>query len=208
MVTTRIILVRHGQPVADTSGRCYGRLDVALSPHGFAQARIIAERLAHEPLAAIYASPRRRTVDTAGAIADLHGLSATVNDDLREIDFGDFEGRTYDEIAAQYPELYRQWMEQPTTVQFPSGERFTDLRNRAVHALDGILRQHAGSTVSIVTHGGVCRAIIASALQMPDEAIFRLDQPYCACTTIDWLDGTPVLRAMAGEPAVATSTGR
>ena len=208
MVSTRIILVRHGQPVADTSGRCYGRLDVALSPHGLAQAHAIAGQLADEPLVAVYASPRRRASETATAVAAPHGITVGLHDNLCEIDFGDFEGRTYDEIATQYPDLYRRWMERPTTVEFPSGETFTDLRNRAVRALDEILRTHAGSTVAIVSHGGVCRAIIASALQMPDEAIFRLDQPYCACTTIDWLDGTPVLRAMAGEPVVATSTGR
>jgi broad specificity phosphatase PhoE len=119
-----------------------------------------------------------------------------VDDDLREIDFGDFEGRRYDEIAEAHPEVYRQWMEAPTTVTFPGGESYEDLRVRALRGLTRIGRAHDCAVV--VTHGGVVRAGLAEWLSMPGDAIFRLDQRYCGVTIVEWLGDTPVVRLVNG----------
>ena len=185
---SRLILVRHAEPVEDARGRCYGSLDVGLSQAG----RRDAERIASLDCDAVYSSPRIRAIDTAKAIA----ADVQVDDDLRELDFGDLEGRTYDEIAASEPELYRAWMERPTTVTFPGGESFALLKKRALAALDRIRAEHDCAVV--VTHGGVIRAALAEWLSMPDEAIFRLDQRYCGVTIVDWLAGVPVVRLVNG----------
>ena len=188
---TRLVLVRHAEPEEDARGRCYGTLDVGLSDAGRAHARLLAPTLA--PIATVYASPRRRALETA----ELLGGSPVVDDDLREIDFGDFEGRRYEEIEQSDPELYRAWMERPTTVQFPGGESFADLREPALRAFDAIRSAHESAVV--VTHGGVIRAGVAAWLGMPDEAIFRLDQSYCGVTIVEWLDGTPILRLLNAD---------
>ena len=183
---SRLILVRHAEPVEDARGRCYGSLDVGLSPAGLRD----AEGLASLVCDVVYSSPRIRAIDTARAIA----TDVQIDDDLRELDFGELEGRTYDEIAASEPELYRAWMERPTTVTFPAGESFAILKKRALAALDRIRAAHDCAVV--VTHGGVIRAALAEWLSMPDEAIFRLDQRYCGITIVDWLDGTPIVRVV------------
>src|SRR5213076_2278069 len=117
-----------------------------------------------------------RARQTAAALTP----SPHVEDDLRELDFGELEGRTFDEIAASEPELYRAWMSTPTQVRFPGGESFADLKERAIDALDRIRQAHEAAV--IVTHGGVLRAGVATWLSMPDEAIFRLDQRYGGVT--------------------------
>src|SRR5205814_3693793 len=93
---------------------------------------------------------------------------------LAELDFGELEGRRYDEIARDRPELYRQWMEAPTTVRFPGGESYADLRARVTAALAELRARHEGGVFALVAHGGVLRAALAEALALPDEAIFRL----------------------------------
>jgi alpha-ribazole phosphatase len=191
---SRLILVRHCEPQEDARGLCYGRLDIGLSGAGREHAQRLAEALARHEWDAVYSSPRLRARETAVAV----NRDVVIDDDLREIDFGELEGRSYDEIAATDPELYRAWMERPTTVRFPGGESFADLKVRALEALDRIRAAHEAAVV--VTHGGVLRAGLAAWLGMPDEAIFRLDQRYGGVTIVDWLDGVPLVRLMNGEP--------
>jgi alpha-ribazole phosphatase/probable phosphoglycerate mutase len=191
---SRLVLVRHAEPEESARGLCYGTLDVGLSGEGRANAERLPAMLGGLRYDAVYASPRRRTLETAAPLARSRGLVPIVDDELREIDFGELEGRRYDEIAQTDPELYRQWMEAPTTVAFPGGESFALLRVRALRALDRIRAAHECAVV--VSHGGVVRAGLAEWLGMPGEAIFRLDQRYCGVTIVDWLGDTPVVRLM------------
>jgi alpha-ribazole phosphatase len=191
---SRLILVRHCEPQEDARGLCYGRLDIGLSDAGREHAERLAAALERHEWDAVYASPRLRARETAVAV----NRDVVIDDDLREIDFGDLEGRSYDEIAATDPELYRAWMDRPTTVRFPGGESFAELKVRALEALRRIRAAHESAVV--VTHGGVLRAGLAAWLGMPDEAIFRLDQRYGGVTIVDWLDGVPLVRLMNGEP--------
>ena len=193
---SRIVLVRHAEPEESAHGLCYGTLDVGLSENGRAHAERLASSLAGVPYDAVYASPRRRTIETAAPLAHARSLPTVVEEELREIDFGDFEGRRYDEIADTHPEVYRQWMEAPTTITFPGGESYEDLRRRALRALTRIRRAHECAVV--VTHGGVVRAGLAEWLGLPREAIFRLDQRYCGITIVEWVGDTPILRLMNG----------
>jgi alpha-ribazole phosphatase len=191
---TRLVLIRHAEPDESMRGRSYGRLDVGLSPAGRAQAAAIAETLRDTRLDAIFASPLRRAIDTAAPLAEARGLRVVAHDGLRELDFGALEGLTFDEIARERPELYESWMTDPTEMRFPAGESFADLRERALAAAAEIRSEH--EQAAIVTHGGVTRAIIADALQMPERAIFRLDQPHGAISVVDWVDGTSVVRTL------------
>ena len=195
------MLVRHAEPAEDAHGLCYGSLDVGLSDEGRRHAAELATVLAETSYDAVYTSPRLRARETASPLAAARGLTPVVVDDLREIDFGEFEGRRYDEIEESEPELFRAWMETPTRVRFPGGESYADLRVRALRALDTINAVHTCSVV--VTHGGVARAGLAEWLGMPDEAIFRLAQSYGGITIVDWLDGAPVLRLLNGSGRAA-----
>lgn len=197
---TRLILIRHCEPEEDARGRIYGTLDVGLSDRGRAQAAELVDRLDGIAVDAIRTSPRRRAHETAELLAAARGLRPAVDDDLRELDFGELEGRTFDEIAETEPELYEKWMERPTEVHFPGGESYAHLKARALRALDRAVA--TGESVVVVTHGGVVRAALADWLRIADQAIFRLDQSYGGITIVDLLDGFPLVRLVNGQTAV------
>ncbi len=193
---TRLWLIRHGEPAEQARGRCYGSLDLGLSDAGRAQISQVAEYLRTEPVAAIYSSPLSRALESARILAAVASCPVEVLADLREIDFGDFEGLPYDEIAARWPDLYRQWMETPTQVRFPNGESFAEMRVRVLRAFDTIQREREGQTVAIVSHGGVNRVLIAWALQTPDNCLFRLAQDYAAISLLEFIDGLPTVQML------------
>ena len=193
---TRVVLVRHAEPDEDARGRCYGRLDVGLSQAGLASARHLAESLGAVEFEAVYVSPRLRAVQTAAAL----GVMPTVDDRLRELDFGELEGRTYDEIEREQPELFRRWMDTPTLVRFPGGESYAELRDRVAAAVRDIVAAN-DRTVALVSHGGVIRAALAASLGLPDERAFALDVGYARVSVVDWFDGTAVVRLVNGVSA-------
>jgi broad specificity phosphatase PhoE len=195
----RLVVVRHTEPVESAAGRCYGSLDVELSAAGLANAARLGDALSWLDPAGVYTSPRVRAADAALAIGAPLGLEPIVVPGLRELDFGELEGRAYDDIRRERPELYRRWMQTPTTVRFPGGEGFEDLRRRAIAAVDEIRAAHPGSTALVVTHGGVARAVLAEALGMRGEAIFTIDQRYGAVNVIDWYSGRPLVRLVNGS---------
>jgi alpha-ribazole phosphatase len=196
---TRMILLRHGEPDPSVRGRCYGRLDVGLSPHGRDQMRRARRLLRGSPLSAIYSSPSRRAVESAGVLAGRHPR-VTVDDRLGEIDFGEFEGLTYDAIAEGYPQTYAEWMTRPTDVVFPGGESFGALTSRVRDALSEIRRTHLSQTIAIVSHAGVNRVALATALELDARQIFRLDQSYACVNVIDYIGDEPFVRLVNRLP--------
>ena len=187
------MLVRHADTDAAMRGRCYGSLDVGLSPEGRRQARELGSALRGVSLAAVYSSPLSRALDTAAAIAAPHGLEPVVEGNLREIDFGELEGLLYEDIEAERPELFREWMETPGSVRFPGGEALADLRARVRPTVAEIRERHEGEVVALVAHGGVIRIVLADALDLADGALFRLGQAFGGLSVVDWVDGSPVV---------------
>jgi broad specificity phosphatase PhoE len=192
---TRVVLLRHAETEESARGRCYGRLDVRLSPRGLRQAEGLAGALVDQRFAAVYSSPLARALETARPIADGQGLEPIVLDAFAELDFGEVEGLRYAEIEAGRPELFRAWMDEPARVRFPGGEGLADLRARVLPALAEIRARHEREAVAIVAHGGVVRVVLAEALGLDDGALFRLDLSEGGVSVVDWLDGVPLLRA-------------
>jgi alpha-ribazole phosphatase len=196
---TRLILIRHGQTEATANGRFCGRLDVPLSASGLQQARDVARWLKGVPVAAIYTSPLKRARDTAEVIAAWRKLPVTALDDLSEIDFGDFDGMTFEEAWQRWPQLYEVYLAAPTAIQFPNGESLSLLKRRVARAIDLITRTHTGKIVVVVAHAGVNRLVVAEALGLPLEQLFRLDQRPAAINVVDYFEQTTVVRLMNGR---------
>jgi broad specificity phosphatase PhoE len=173
---------------------CHGSLDVPLSNDGVSQAKRIGNHLEDAPLEAVYASPLGRAVATASAVAGSHGLAPVLREGLAEIDFGAFEGRTFDEIAVSHPDMYRQWMREPASVRFPEGESFDDLQARVTSEVTRIRRDHEGGCVAVVTHAGAIRAALAKVLRMDDGMIFRIGQSWGGMTLVEWVGDEPIVR--------------
>jgi alpha-ribazole phosphatase len=176
MSETVFTLIRHPEPAV--SGICYGSLDVPLSAAGLQHARSIADALAGEPFAAIYTSPLRRCAETARMLAEGRKCPLETVDALRELDFGCFEGRSFDDLARDYPEVYRLWMESPTEVEFPGGESFARMRERVLGAIRELRARHAGQHAALVAHGGVIRVVLAEAEGLDPRRIFEIELPY------------------------------
>jgi broad specificity phosphatase PhoE len=193
---TRLYLVRHGETVESGDGRCIGRTDRPLSAAGRESAERLAPMFAGLSLAAVYSSPLDRAVATARPVAAASGLTPICLESLAEIDFGVFEGRTFAEIAASDVELYERWMAVPTTVRFPGGESYADLKTRALTAARDIVCRHRGASVLAVSHGGPIRAIVADVLEIPDRSLFRIEVAHASVTLIEWWDDRPLLRGL------------
>jgi len=159
------------------------------------QARLLAQTLGPLELAAVYTSPLGRAVHTATAVARQHGLEPVEIEDLREIDFGEVDGRDFDEFPT---ELQQALLHAPTRARFPGGESYEDLQQRVCSALDRIVGQHPGVTVAVVSHAGSIRAALGAWLQIRDDAVFRIAQRFGAVNVVECLDGVPLVRLVNG----------
>jgi alpha-ribazole phosphatase len=193
---TRVWIIRHGEPAPETRSWCYGHLDIELSAVGRKQVQAVADKLSSEPICAIYSSPRRRALESAAILAELLRVPISPEERFREIDFGDFEGRLYDDIALHYPDLYRQWMEHPTETQFPNGESFVQMQARVIQAADELYARHRGETIAIVSHGGVNRILLAAALGVANANIFHIAQRYAATNLLVLMGDYPSIELM------------
>ena len=192
---TTLVLVRHTAPELDQRMYVYGTLDLELSDAGHAHARELGEILASAAFTALYSSPLRRATATAAPLAKLVGLGVVTVPDLREITFGELEGLTLAEIEARYPEAL-EWTVSPSRATFPGGDSVREFRARAVAAAREIVARHPGETVAIFSHAVTIRAILADALGMEEDALFRLHQAYGGISVIDWYGELPLVRAV------------
>ncbi len=200
-VSHRLIVVRHGEPVPTARGRCYGKLDVDLCDAGVAQAAATGQELAHGDLDHIYTSPRLRASATARVISEHTNTPVSVDERFAELDFGEFEGMTYEAVAEEYPDTYRVWMTTPTAVQFPNGECYADMASRVGAGCAELQGRHSGRAVAVVAHGGVVRIVLARALGLAPANIFRLGVDYASITCIDYYGETPMVRQVNWQPS-------
>jgi broad specificity phosphatase PhoE len=167
----RLWLVRHGCTVWNQQQRFCGRSDIPLSEEGRLQARWLANCLAAERISALYASDLLRARETAEIIAGASARTIQVQTlaAWRELDFGAWEGLTYGEIAARFPE-HLGFFRDPESCSPPGGETLAQLRQRALAALAQVLQASAESSdgdIVIVSHGGPLRVLINCVLGMP-----------------------------------------
>ena len=160
----RFILTRHGQTQWSLERRFQGHSDTALIPAGVYQAERLRDRLSCESLTAIYASDLERARHTAQIVASAHHLPVRVVPGLREICFGCFEGKTWDEIREAYPEASQAWWVGMSTICPPGGESLQDFVERVTAVAHRLQEAHAGETILLVTHGGTARALLCAFL--------------------------------------------
>jgi probable phosphoglycerate mutase len=186
-MTTRVFLVRHGETVLSAEDRFAGSTDVPLGPNGRHQAERLAERLVHDPLAAVYCSPLERTVETAAIIASPHGLEVQRRAGLREIDHGHWEGLRRADVEAQCPDEYAAWEEDPYTFAPQGGESGVQVIARALPLMREIVLAHAGQHVLVVSHKATIRLVIAGLLGF-DARGYRdcLDQSPACLNVLDF----------------------
>lgn len=225
MVTT-LYLVRHGETEGSEIPRYKGSIDVPLSARGHEQVRrtaarvrehlatvIVSQRRSYlndvhelvptatddEQLAAVYCSPLIRAKASADLIAAPHaGVQPAVNADLRERHFGVWEGMSFSEIKAAYPDDFASWAADPVQFSPTGGESTLAVSHRAVAAIEALLARHPGQRLAVVAHGGVNRVILCHFLGLPLANIFRIEQDLACFNVIEFWDGYPVLKLLNG----------
>jgi probable phosphoglycerate mutase len=167
MAEARVILVRHGETEWNRELRIQGyRADSPLTGAGRAQAQAAAERLAREGIDALYSSDAGRARQTAAPVAAATGLAIAEDPDLRERNYGVFEGRTFSEVERAFPEEYRRFRARDPHYAAPEGESAVQFRDRVVAALERIAGCAIGKRVAVVTHGGVLGVLYRHATGM------------------------------------------
>ncbi len=186
----QLILIRHAETVANVQKRWVGWNDTPLTERGEAQAEAVARHLAAEVIdaVALYTSPLPRARRTAEIIGHALGLDPIPLDGLREINFGDMDGMTPEEMKTHYPDLYERWQDR-TDMEFtwPGGERRSDFFRRVVATCNDILSHHWHGTVLIVAHGGTLRAMLAYLLPDQMSQWWGYELTHCALTRV-WVE--------------------
>jgi broad specificity phosphatase PhoE len=235
MLTT-LYLIRHGETEGSETRRYKGHMDVPLSEHGAEQMKRLAKFISTEvqkcksakatsalpdfctsALTSVYCSDLSRAVKSAELIAEPHGLKPVIIPELRERNFGVWEGMSFDEIKENYPEEFNAWADNPLKFSPMEGESTIKVRDRAVGALEIILNRNADNppippldkggrggvtsseSIAIVSHGGINRILLCELLGIPLENIFRIEQDYGCLNVVELWDNYPVVKLINGR---------
>jgi len=168
----RLILVRHGETEWNRQHRYQGQAGLPLNEVGLQQAGLLAARLESEDVDVIYASDLDRAVQTAQVIAGRHGLPVRVDQRLREMSFGDWEGLSYAEIRAGWPDGLNAWVNDSLSAAPPGGETLAEVAARMQSFLDDVIVR-GGRAILVVSHGGPLRVLLCLALGLDVQAHWR-----------------------------------
>ncbi|MEV8639164.1 bifunctional RNase H/acid phosphatase [Streptosporangium sp. NPDC051023] len=194
---TSLLLLRHGETPLSVERRFSGLGDPELSANGVAQAEAAAARLSREPygIQAIVSSPLKRARVTAEIVAARLGLEVVVEEDLRETDFGDWEGHTFTEIQRRWPDELAAWLADPSAAP-PGGESFEVAARRVQVIGDQLVERYEGRTVLVVSHVTPIKMLMRSALLAPLAALYRMHLDLAALSLIEYYsDGPAVVKA-------------
>lgn len=177
----KLLLVRHGHVEGIEPARFRGREDLALTERGVAEAAAVARYISFTWRPAIvYTSPLSRCVATGRAIAEACRIPSQPMAELKDIDYGTWQFRTYAEMKKADPATYAAWFATPHLVRFPRGESLQDLVARAADALRLVVDRHSDDIVVLVGHDSVNRALLLQLLDQPLSSYWRLSQsPGC-----------------------------
>ncbi len=209
---TRLILVRHGATALTAERRYSGRGDVALSVPGVAQAEATARRLStlvgSGAVAAVVTSPLSRCTRTAELIAAQAGAPPVVIEpDLVECDFGEWEGMTFTEVRARYPEELDEWLAS-TSVAPPGGESFASVDERVRRAVRKLRETYPGEVVAVVSHVSPLKVLLRDALGASDAFLYRMILDPGGISIVDsWPDRGVAVRTVNETAHIASAPG-
>jgi probable phosphoglycerate mutase len=192
----RLLLARHAQTAWSREDRFCGRTEVPLSAVGEAQAERLAARLRDSGAVALYTSPAARALATAAIVGQATGLTPRALPDLREVDFGRWEGLSRAEVRGRDAEAYAAWLVDPTRSPPPDGEPVAAACRRVLDAVERLACEHAGSTVVVIGHRTLNRLLLCALLGATLSRYRRLDQSEACLNVVDVEQGSAVLRLL------------
>ncbi len=193
-MTLNIFFLRHGETVASkTDGFC-GTSDVELTPLGEIMANDFAVAYQSVPWKAIFSSPMRRTIATARPICELVGMEMQLRNGLKEINFGEWEGKTLSEVNKKFHDEYMRWQSEPGWNAPPGGERAIDIARRSSEVIEEIEATYPDGNVLVVSHKATIRIILCSLLGI-DVGRYRdrIYMPVAAVSVLEFCEQGPRL---------------
>lgn len=189
---TEIILARHGETEWNAKERIRGLADIALNANGIKQAKLLAQYLGSRKIEAVYSSPLQRAWKTARMIARYHQLEVVTAPALIDINYGEWQGLSPEEIRERQPELYATWLAHPQRLRIPGGERLGQVRKRTMVLVQEVVATHAG-TIVLVSHRAVNQVLICALLGLDNSHFWNIKQDLCGTTTFTYAHGRFVL---------------
>ena len=182
---TRLFLVRHGEVETRYHRIFGGRIDMELSPRGHEQAKTLATYLQGTHFNSIYVSPMKRAQQTLVPLAAQYAKPAITLPDLREVDFGDWTGLSWQQVQERFGVSAFDWLTKLEAGEVPGAESGPQYRARIEPCLQQILRDCPGQTVAVVCHGGVIRMLLALLLELPLPKLAHFDIEYASVTIVE-----------------------
>jgi broad specificity phosphatase PhoE len=171
---TELILARHGETDWNVQEVFRGRADVDLNTTGKKQAELLAQYLKASKPEAIYSSPLERALRTAQIVAGQHfRVKVEPVMDLIDLDYGEWQGVSKEDVKEKYPELYERWLREPHRVKMPSGESLNNVKKRTQKVIDEIVAEHEG-TILVISHRVVLKVIILSLLGLNNSQFWNV----------------------------------
>jgi broad specificity phosphatase PhoE len=196
----RLLLTRHAEVEARYQAVFGGRIDMDLSPRGHEQAAILARYLQSRSLSAIYASPMKRVQQTLAPLLVDGGPKPVILPDLREVDFGDWTGLSWDQVQEKFGVNPFSWLEQLECGGIANAECGETLRERVEPCLEHILARHAGQQVAVFCHGGIIRVLLAILLRWPLSSMGMFEIEYASLTQVVLLSNKAKLQLLNFAP--------
>jgi broad specificity phosphatase PhoE len=200
-VVTTILLLRHGHTQATEQGRLYTDPTAELTEAGRQQAEGLGQWLKKHSVEVLLSSSSKRVLTTAEIVGECIGMPPVVVAGLDEWAVGAWEGRTYIDIKAQEPELYKAWVNDPILNKPPGGESIADVIVRTKGKIDEIIATHSGKKIALVSHAGIIRSAIVGALDMQINNFWRVVIPVGSATRIDYSASFATLQYMSLKPS-------
>ena len=198
--STKLYLVRHGE-VEEKYHRIYGgRIDMDLSDLGRRQAKALGGFFEKNRPDAIYCSSMKRALQTLEPIRNGGAVEPVILDDLREIDFGEWTGLEWDEVARRHNAEVFDWLTLLDSGEVGGAESTVALRARLEPCLERIVKTHERQSVAIVCHGAVIRSLLSILLDMPLDRLGAVDVSYASVTLVDWSPKLSVARYINHTP--------
>lgn len=194
----RFIFVRHGETEWNVTGRYQGQTDVPLSEKGRAQAEVLGKRFADIHVDEVYSSPLKRAYDTARAIAEPKGLPIHKVDGIKELNFGEWDGLTKEQLTEQFGEAFVKYRIEPFHYPMAGEGTLNRAKLRVGAALEDIKEEfrHTDKTIVVVAHGGILKLAIFYLLDISSRLYRCIELDNTSLTIIDVEEDRCILRVL------------
>ena len=184
-MSTRILIIRHGETAWNRSRIFRGTYDISLNENGKQQARLVAQSLEGIKMDAAYTSPLSRAKESAEIVTETHGIAPVVHDGFIDMDYGEWTGKEDSEVARLWPNEHAAWTTNPHTVRPPGGTSLKEVFNNSFTAMERLAEKHDGETIAIFAHRVVNKVLVIGALSLGLERFPFIIQGNCCINEIE-----------------------